>query len=116
MQTLAIFPHLLSYPLLAYMLLRLVLIYGFGKILWLRRSKKYSFIAFLEVIPSALLLIGLWSQIALLGIIAFLIIEKFVDKKESIVDQNLDFKIVLVVIAISLMFLGPGSFSIDLPL
>lgn len=71
---------------------------------------------FLEFIPAFLVFIGLFTQVALLFIIGFIILEKFLDKKEGLITTDTDLKITLTIISIALLFLGPGSFAIDLPL
>lgn len=117
MHTLSIFPALLSYPLLAYFILRMVVAYGIGRLAYLRYRKSYKPLAILHLIATILILIGLYTQAALVAVILLVLIDGLLDKKTGIIDkkEKLIWAIVCIV-AFSLLFLGPGSFAFDYPL
>jgi len=69
------------------------------------------------IMSGILLIIGLWVQLAAIVASLTLIINVFLkikNKKEF--TGGYDLEIVLIVISLSLLLLGPGAFSIDLPL
>ncbi len=112
---LALFPNLLSYPLLAYLVLRLLVVWVVlraGRVQW---QKKHIQFAGLEFVVGFMILLGLYTQGALLAVIALLGFEYIMDKKV----ENQSEKIILAlacVVALALLFLGPGSFALDYPL
>jgi uncharacterized membrane protein YphA (DoxX/SURF4 family) len=135
-QILNTFPSLLTYVLVAPLILRLVLggIFfsaGYLKIFKYRERsiemfqsagfpKPVSFmwtIALLELLGGFFLIIGMWTQISAL-IIAIISIGGLIIKMRhpGILHQTVDFYLFAIAIAISLMFSGAGFFSIDLPL
>lgn len=114
---LSIFPNLLSYPLLAYAILRLVLAFQFAQIALDRRKKPVGYLTIPEGIVSVFVLIGLWTQIASLVLIILIFVEIYLDQKfktENSRSRNIFW--LLGSIAFALLFLGPGIFAFDLPL
>ena len=74
------------------------------------------FVGMIECGGGILLILGLWVQpVALLLVIDMVVaILKVTRKKGFVGGYELD--LTLLLIALSLIFLGPGAFSIDLPL
>lgn len=61
--------------------------------------------------------IGLYTQGALIALMAFLIIESLLDRKEEVFDRNIaHIRALIGTIAFALMFLGAGAFAFDYPL
>lgn len=106
---LSIFPTLLDYWLIAPVILRLALgltlVYGAYTA---RREQK--FFALAKLLAGALLVIGLFTQIA--AIISALLIIAALSKKPV----QYQLLILELAIALSLLVLGPGFIAIDLPL
>lgn len=113
----SLFPTLLDFPLVAYFILRIALAYHFGLIAKSRMKKSHAFIAVFEITVSILIAIGLYTQVALLALMALLIIESALDRKDNLFDRNTaHIRTILGCIAVALMFLGAGAFAFDLPL
>ena len=113
---LSVFPSLLSYPFLAYFILRLILSYQFGRIIISRYKKNYNYISFIEFIPFVFVLVGFLTQPALIAIIFFILLEWYLDKKYNLTDsKETQIKITLLFISIALLMLGAGSFAFDMP-
>lgn len=137
---LTLFPSLLTYQLLAPFLLRLILgalfiKYGYYKIFTDHSSVKIlglinknqtpssakifsKAMGVVEAICGAMLVVGLFTQLAA-GIIALLMIAALAIKvisKDEILKDDYDFYFLCLGIALSLIFLGAGIFSVDLPL
>jgi putative oxidoreductase len=74
-------------------------------------------VALTEMIGGFFLIIGLWTQVSAL-LIAVISLGGLIIKLRNpdILRQTVDFYIFALVIAMSLMFSGPGFFSVDLPL
>ncbi|HEY9584454.1 MAG TPA: DoxX family protein [Candidatus Paceibacterota bacterium] len=133
---LSIFPFLLSYKLLAPFILRITLglifvNYGWAKINRQKDEKVSMFekmglkpgltyvwiVAAIEIIVGLLMIVGLWTQVAALIALIILAIALILKKKqpESLESSN-GLLIICLVIALSLLFTGPGSWAFDMPL
>jgi len=133
---LTVFPDLLTYGLIAPFILRvslgLVLIYfsylKFGK----ERMEKIAFfdslgmkpgvfyantIGGIELIGGILLIVGAYTQAAaLVGALVMLATTYIKWRHPMTLRNDIEFYILLFVVALSLVFLGAGFFAIDLPL
>ena len=69
-------------------------------------------------IAGALLVVGLYTQGAVLVTGALMLVATFIKwRKPSALPRNtIEFYIILAVASFALLFLGPGAFAIDLPL
>ena len=121
---LSLFPSLLTYEQFSPFILRLVLgitlaYFGYLKLMSKGKSsgsnsKTYGAV---EAITATFLIIGLFTQLAALinaVILAIKIIFKARDKK--LLTDGINYYLLLLVIAVSLIFTGAGWFSFDLPL
>jgi uncharacterized membrane protein YphA (DoxX/SURF4 family) len=124
MHTLSIFPYLLSYQQLSPFIIRVVLgitlaYFGYHKMLGQGQSsgsnsKTYGGI---EVIVAIFLIIGLWTQLAaLLNAVILIIKLGFKIKEKKFLSGGINYYILLLTMAISLIFTGAGAFAIDYPL
>ena len=133
---LTVFPHLLTYGLIAPLILRvslgLVLVYfsylKFGK----DRTEKTLFfdslgmkpgifyvnvIGGIELIGGILLVAGAYTQIAAMGAAVIMLAATYIKwRHPQSLRNDIEFYILLFVVALSLVFLGAGFFAIDLPL
>ncbi|HAS84716.1 MAG TPA: hypothetical protein DCS23_01410 [Candidatus Yonathbacteria bacterium] len=137
MQTLSLFPSLLDFQMLGVFALRvtlgLIFVYfwyekvthqraeriNFYEKLGLRPSKVYFWtVSSVEGIAGALLVVGLYTQGAVLVTGALMLVATFIKwRKPSALPRNtIEFYIILAVASFALLFLGPGAFAIDLPL
>jgi uncharacterized membrane protein YphA (DoxX/SURF4 family) len=124
MYTLSLFPSLLSFGLLAPLLLRLTL--GIVVFFWGYHGVKSAGskddprkIAFniLDLIVGVLLIVGLFTQLAAL-ITAVILTVKLVNKAraKALFTDGVNYYFILFVIALSLLFSGAGFLGFDLPL
>jgi hypothetical protein len=114
---LSLFPTLFSYPFLAYFILRITVAFSILRIGRARRKKSYPYLAYVDFITGILVLIGLYTQGALIVVILLLIKEYYLDGKAGVLDSKEKTILGLIaVIAFALLFLGPGSFALDYPL
>lgn len=114
---LSLFPTLLDFPLFAYFFLRIALAYHFGLIAKSRLKKSHAFVAVFEIAVTVLVAVGLYTQGALIALLALLIIESAIDRKENLFDRKeAHIRTLIGTIAFALMFLGAGAFAFDLPL
>lgn len=133
---LSLFPNLFTYELIAPLILRVIVGFIFLNLGYLKFKKekedwviffkliseKWSvfitkIIGLIEIIGGIFLIIGFLTQgsALFLGIITFL--NLYVETQEpSIIKRTIPFYLMLVAILCSLLFLGPGFLSIDLPL
>ncbi|HBB43977.1 MAG: DoxX family protein [Parcubacteria group bacterium GW2011_GWA1_44_13] len=137
MQTLSLFPSLLDFQMLGVFALRvtlgLIFVYfwyekvthqraeriNFYEKLGLRPSKVYFWtVSSVDGIAGALLVVGLYTQGAVLVTGALMLVATFIKwRKPSALPRNtIEFYIILAVASFALLFLGPGAFAIDLPL
>lgn len=120
---LSIFPGLLTYQLVSPLLIRIVL--GAIFVFWSYQaffkhkvSGTYTRLSSaLEGIAGILLIIGLFTQLASLYLLADLIVRvyKKVVSKNFLTD-GVNYYLILLVLAISLLLTGPGFLAFDLPL
>ena len=114
---LSVFPSLLSYPFLAIFILRLAVAWGVYRVGMMRWKKSYKNLAIVEFVVGLFVLLGFYTQPAMIAVIILFILEKWLDTKAMTLDQNEKIISVLIcIIAFSLLFLGPGAYSLDLPL
>ena len=114
---LSVFPQLLSYPFLAIFLLRLVVAWGIYRLGTTRWKKAYKNLAVVEFVVALFVLLGFYTQPALIAVIILFGVEKWLDMKTMTVDQNEKlFAVLVCLVAFSLLFLGPGAYSLDFPL
>lgn len=114
---LSLFPNLFTFALFAHFLLRLALAYQFALIAKARFKKPYKYVAFAEMITVILVTLGLYTQGALIGVMALLIVESFLERKADTFNRTeANLRTTLGLVALSLMFLGAGAFAFDLPL
>lgn len=117
MHPLAIFPQLLTFGLLAPLLLRLgvgALILFFG---WNRYKKSQTLLAIIYWIVSALLVVGLYTQVAaILGIVINKIEVYPKWKHRNLTKEGFALYALAGLIFLSLLFTGPGFLAFDLPL
>lgn len=130
------FPSLLIYSPVAPFILRVVL----GLILidlgilkfraeradWIRSFEALSLkparvllpiYALMQIVGGALLIIGLYTQLAALAFAIFLGIELYIEYKEkNILKRDLVFFLLTFSIALSLLFTGAGAYAVDIPL
>ncbi len=119
---LSVFPGLLNYPLIGIFILRVALGFVFLKfgleIFFQKRRAVEKLGGIFEIICGTLLVIGLLTQpSALFALLITLMAIVFKAVKiNGIFSQSLIFYMFLAIVSISLVLLGPGVFSIDLPL
>ena len=124
MHTLSIFPYLLSYQQLSPFIIRVMLgitlaYFGYHKMRGHGQSsgsnsKTYGIV---EITIALFLIIGLWTQLAaLLNAIILLIKIGFKIKEKKFLTDGVNYYILLLVMAISLIFTGAGFLAIDYPL
>ena len=122
---LSLFPYFLSYqqlsPLIIRVTLGVVFLYWayteFKKACSSKVSNKEKVCAIVEAFSGAFLIIGLWTQAAALVAIIGLVIEiagKI--RKRAFLTDGVNYYILLLVMAISLIFTGAGALAFDLPL
>ena len=117
MHPLSIFPQLLTFGLIAPLLLRLgvglFLVYLGKK----RYQKIYNWSAIIYAISGILLIIGLYTQIAVLVSMLIIGFDFYMDKKTAPISKDKIFLYVITgIILLSLLFTGPGFLAFDLPL
>ena len=117
MHPLSIFPYLLNFTLVAPLLLRLAL----GVLRLFAGLEKYKekkmLTAILTVVSSGLLIIGLYTQLAVLVAIALIKYDYLMAKKAGKLNrEKTALTVLMVIILLSLLFTGPGFLAFDLPL
>ena len=121
---LSFFPSLLSYGQVAPFLIRLMvggalLYFGYRKIADRGDSSGSNSPTYgaLEIVIGLFLVIGLFTQLAaLLNAVILVIKLGFKAKQGKLLTDGINYYILLLVMAVSLIFSGPGYFSIDWPL
>ena len=109
------FPDLLAFALLAPTLLRIVL----GIMLILQAKQKTNALPFTQItkaiyfIGGVFLILGAFTQYSAMAISLALLYEIFYTPSSK---EKKSINILLLVISISLLFLGAGFFALDLPL
>jgi len=113
---LSLFPQLFSYSEWAPFILRLsagFIIIGFGYPRLLKPKEYRSFIVGLvEFFSGIFIIAGFLTQLAA-GLAILTMIHEIIRPG---LEKNYKLKIILIVSLVAIMFLGPGLFSIDLPL
>lgn len=118
---LSVFPSLLSWSLFSPFIIRIAL--AAVLIFWAYKTfsrgnadMSTKAISLLEGIAGILLIIGLWTQVAAL-IIALDLLYKIGQKvaKKSFLTDGVNYYLILLVLALSLLITGPGLFAIDYP-
>ena len=118
-------PELLSFSFAAPLLLRVVVGAYFLKQVWqvLVTNKKKNrgvvtrYLACVEMVGAIAIIIGFWTQIAVIILLATVITNLVLKiKKGELNETKIDFYILLFAILISLLFTGAGFLAIDLPL
>ena len=122
MHTLSLFPYLLSWSQLSPVLIRLAL--GFIFIFWSYRglrgkdvSTGMNAVAGIECVAGVLLIIGLWTQAAAL-VAAIDLVIRLIERirNKAFLTDGVNYYLLLLVMALSLMTTGPGFWAFDLPL
>lgn len=121
---LSIFPFLLSYQELSPFLIRLVLgitlaYFGYRKIKGHGQSSGSNSVLYgvAEILISIFLIIGLYTQLAaLINAIILIIKLAFKARNKQLLTDGVNYYILLLAMAISLMVTGAGWWSFDLPL
>jgi uncharacterized membrane protein YphA (DoxX/SURF4 family) len=124
MHTLSLFPYLLSYQQLSPFIIRIVLgvtlaYFGYDKI---RDGAKSSgsnskIYGWVEIIVAIFLIIGLWTQLAaILNAVILVIKIGWKIKEKKFLTDGVNYYILLLAMAISLVFTGAGFLAIDYPL
>jgi hypothetical protein len=117
MHTLTLFPDLLTFGMVAPVLLRLSMALFIIFIGYERWNKKYGWTSVLYFISAVLLIIGLYTQIgALLGILVVKFDFWFDKKNRNVTSEHWALYSIVVVVLISLIFTGPGFLAFDWPL
>jgi len=117
MHTLTLFPRLLDFVLIAPLLLRVTV--GILRLLAgvMRFHKEYKWTAVLYVISSLMIIVGLYTQIAVLVAIALIFFDEYMERKNKTFSREKGaLTVLMTAILISLLFTGPGAFAFDLPL
>ena len=130
------FPSLLNYSWFAPLILRLVLGYvlidaGILKFKRERRDWITTFAAYkirpahiwvtlyglLEIVGGAMLVLGLYTQVAALAFVLLSGIELYIEYTEgAVLKRDFVFYLLVFAIALSLLLTGAGAFARDLPL
>lgn len=133
---LSIFPELLSFSLLGIFIIRavigLTLILISIQILFIKKNSlveniknkgvlfaKYSILLLgsVSLLSGAFMLVGFLVQIsAIVSSYLFLNIMYLDSRSDNVLKQSRMFYIIMSLISISFLFIGPGIFSVDLPL
>ena len=124
MHTLSLFPYLLSYQQLSPFIIRIVLgvtlaYFGYHKILGSGKSSGSNSRVYgiIEIAIALFLVIGLWTQLAaILNVVILLIKIGWKIKEKKFLTDGVNYYILLLAMAISLVFSGAGFLAIDYPL
>ncbi|MEI8327510.1 MAG: DoxX family protein [Candidatus Taylorbacteria bacterium] len=119
---LSAFPTLLSYSRFSSLLIRFILsiifiAYAYRTFRDPEARIPQKFVGLIEGVAGVLLLIGLWTQVAALVIIVDMVmclIVKF--RSRAFLSDGVNYYILLLVMAISLLITGAGWLAFDLPL
>jgi len=117
MHPLSVFPQLLYLGLLAPVMLRIVVGAYIATAGWQRYKKPHKWVSVIYGISGLFLIVGLFTQIAVIISILILGFDYHVDNKVSPISKDKKIIYILVgVILLTLLFTGPGLFAFDLPL
>lgn len=130
------FPDLLTYSLLAPLILRVlaglifidlgILLFKGEKERWLaslsalkipKPKIAIKIFGLIEIVGGAMLILGLYTQISALVLALLVFAEAYIEYKEPIIlKRNFVFYVMLLAILLSLLLSGAGAFAFDLPL
>ncbi len=121
---LSAFPFLLSYQQLAPFILRVILgitlaYFGYQKILGKGGSSGSNTKIYggIEILVSVFLIIGLWTQVAALINAVILVVKLgFKIRHKEFLTNGINYYLLLLAIAVSVMLTGAGWFAFDMPL
>lgn len=133
---LSIFPELLTYQMFAPLLLRVVLgliLINLGYLKFNKEKARFHLLfqtlgwkpkefwtkvfGTIEMVGGVALIVGFWTQIAALVFVIINFAELFIETKEaSLLKRDAIFYLLIFIIALSLLFTGPGFLAFDLPL
>ena len=120
---LSIFPSLLTYSLVAPLLIRLALATAFGWIAYTNIKSvkipggKFRILGTIEMILALCVLIGLFTQLIALFIAIILAVKlAYKVKQGAFLSDGVNYYLILLVMAVALMFSGAGFLAFDLPL
>ncbi len=119
---LSIFPDLLAWQMISPLIIRLTLasifIYWSYKTIFKSSPDiRQKIVSLIEAVAGILLFVGLWTQLAALVLaidLAVRLYKKYSSK--ALFTDGINYYFILLILAISLLFTGPGFASIDLPL
>ena len=117
MHPLTTFPQLLSFGLVAPLLLRLVV--GILRIFaGVERYKKdYKWLSVVYIISSVFIIAGFYTQISAIVAILLIKFDYYTERKIAPVSrEKMALMILMHIILLSLILTGPGLFALDLPL
>ncbi len=136
MLMLNVFPELLTFGMLAPLILRVtigfvILNLGYLKLTKERVRWEASFeslnlkpkelivkiLAFIEIAGGLALIAGFYTQVAALVFVTITFFELYIEQKEeALLVRDITFYLLMFAIALSLLFSGAGFFAFDLPL
>ncbi len=119
---LSVFPHLLSYQQLSPVLIRLAI--GAVFIYWAYKDFRQTrttginkALAVLQGIVGILLVIGLWTQVAaLVAAVSLVVVLIQKIRTRVFLNNGVNYTLILLVLALSLLVTGPGWWACDYPL
>lgn len=120
----SLFPYLFTYEQVAPLILRLILgitlaYFGYRKMKERDTSSGSNSAIYgaAEIVVGLFLVIGLFTQLAAIINVVILIIKiGYKIRNKAFLTDGINYYLLLLVIAISVIFLGPGWFAFDLPL
>jgi len=116
----SLFHDLLTYREIAPFILRLALAFifiGHGYSIKMKSGKTLAkFTGFIEIISGLLLFIGLFVQAAAIAVSLIMVVAIIKVKRKEGFLTDCAFNLLILAVALSLLVLGPGIFSFDLPL
>ena len=117
MHPLTTFPALLTYTLVAPLLLRVAVgvLRLFAGVE--RYKKEYKWLSVFYFLSSGLLIVGLYTQITSIVSIILISFDYYTAKKAGTLSrEKIALSVLMKIILLSLLFTGPGLFALDLPL
>ena len=118
----SVFPDLFVFQLLSPFILRITLsaVILFWSIKEFKKKNpdiKQRIVTLIKAICGLSLLLGLYTQVSALIVFAYLAVQLFFKfKSKSLFSDGINYYFILLMIALSLLFTGPGVFAFDLPL
>jgi len=118
----SIFPELYNFREFSPFILRVALAVIFINMGWQDVTKKNGWkiinftLGVTKIATGFFLLIALYAQVAALFTIVLSFFKILIDLKSGECKHNLGYHILILVVSLSLLFTGPGAFSVDLPL